>query len=161
MVEAEGSGFVGDFAVEAKVLERDECSPLMWKHSQGLAVTVVPRHSLVPVAVAELKATYSLVAVAETLKWGVASLAVVWAGVELVEPKVVDVGPDFALEPKKSWGADHVLKGAGPMRVGKEPGQVLAPMDSNWLGAVQEVVLGLLGSKVAELGLEVVMGAMH
>lgn len=100
MVEVEGSGFVGHFVVEAKVWERGECSPLMWKHSQVFAVTVVPRNSQVSVAVCDLKAMYSLVAVAESLKWTVASLAVVWAGVELVEPKVVDVGPDFALEPK-------------------------------------------------------------
>lgn len=43
MVEAEGSGFVGHFVVAAKVLERDECSPLMWKHSQVFVVTVVPK----------------------------------------------------------------------------------------------------------------------
>lgn len=47
------------------------------------------------------------------------------------------------------------------MMVGKEPGQVLVPMDSNWLGAVWEVVLGLLGSRVVEPGLEFVMEAMH
>lgn len=32
----------------------------------------------------EVEAMYSLVAVVESLKWIVASLAVVWAGVELV-----------------------------------------------------------------------------
>lgn len=64
------------------------------------AVTVVPRHSQVSEVVSEVKAMYSLVAVVESLKWAVASLAVVWAGVELVEPKVVEVGPDFALGPK-------------------------------------------------------------
>lgn len=72
--------------------------------------------------VSELKAMYLLVAVMESLKSTVASLAVVWTGVELFEPKVVDVGPDFALGPKNPWGADHVPKGAGPMRVGTEPG---------------------------------------
>ena len=38
-------------------------------------------------------------AVVETLKWMVANLTV-RTGVELVEPKVVDFGPGFALEPK-------------------------------------------------------------
>lgn len=104
---------------------------------------------------------YSLVAVVESLKWMVASLAVAWIGVEPFEPKVADVGLDFALEPKNSWHADHVLVEAGPMVVGTEPGQVLVPMDSNWLETVLEVVLGLLASKVAELGLELVMKAMH
>lgn len=74
---------------------------------------------------------------------------------------MVEVGPDFALGSKKSWGADHVLKGAGPMMEGTEPGQVLTTMDSNWLEAALGVVLGLLGSKVAELVLEFVMEAMH
>lgn len=64
MVGAEGS----DFVVAAKVLERDVCSPLTWKHSQGFAVTVVPRHSPVSEAVSELKAMYSLVVVVKTLK---------------------------------------------------------------------------------------------
>lgn len=95
------------------------------------------------------------------MEWTVASLVVVWAGVELVEPKVVDVGPDSALGPKNSWGADHVLKGAGTMMVGTESGQVLAAMDSKRLEAALEVELELLGSKVAELGLEFVMEAMH
>lgn len=161
MVGVEGPGFVAHFAVDAKVLEMDLCSPLTWKHSQVFAVTVVPKYSQVSEAVPELKAMYSLGAVAKSLKSIVASLAVVWAGVELVEPKVVDVGPDFALGPKNSWDADHVLKGAGSMKVGTEPGQELAPMDSNWLGVVQEVGLGLLGSKVAGLGLEFVTEAMH
>lgn len=44
MVGEEDFDSAGDFAVVAKVLERDECSPLMWKHSQAFAVTVVPRH---------------------------------------------------------------------------------------------------------------------
>lgn len=109
----------------------------------------------------DVEAMYLLVAVVESLQWIVASLVVVWAGVELVEPKVVDVGPDFALGPKNSWGADHVLKGAGPMMEGTEPEQVLSAMDSKWLEAVLGVVLGLLGSKVAELGLEFVVEAMH
>lgn len=152
---------MGHLEVDAKVLERDECSPLTWKHSQVFVVTVVTRHSQVSETLSELEAMYSLVAVVEPLKWAAASLAVAWAVVELIEPKVVDVGPDFALGPKNSWGADHVLKGAGPMMVGTEPGQVLVPMDSNWLEAALEVVLGLLGSKVAELGLEFVMEAMH
>lgn len=112
-------------------------------------------------AVPEVEATYSLVAAVESLEWTVASLVVVWAGVELVEPKVVDVGPDFALGPKNSWDADHALRGAGPMVAGTEPGQVLAAMDSKWLGVALEVELELLGSKVAEPGLEFVMEAMH
>lgn len=143
MVEVEGSGFGGSAVVVAKVLEKDECSPLMWKWV--FVVTVVPRHSQVSAVVPEVEAMYSLVVVVESLEWTVASLVVVWAGVELVEPKVVDVGPDFALGPKNSWGA----------------GQVLAAMDSKRLEAALEVELELLGSKVAELGLEFVMEAMH
>lgn len=159
MVEVEGSGFGGSAVVVAKVLEKDECSPLMWKWV--FVVTVVPRHSQVSAVVPEVEAMYSLVVVVESLEWTVASLVVVWAGVELVEPKVVDVGPDSALGPKNSWGADHVLKGAGTMMVGTESGQVLAAMDSKRLEAALEVELELLGSKVAELGLEFVMEAMH
>lgn len=53
-------------------------------------------------AVSGVEAMYSLVAVVESSKWTVASLAVVRAVPELVEPKVVDVGPDFALGPKMS-----------------------------------------------------------
>lgn len=143
MVEVEGSGFGGSAVVVAKVLEKDECSPLMWKWV--FVVTVVPRHSQVSAVVPEVEAMYSLVVVVESLEWTVASLVVVWAGVELVEPKVVDVGPDSALGPKNSWGA----------------GQVLAAMDSKRLEAALEVELELLGSKVAELGLEFVMEAMH
>lgn len=45
MVGVEVSGFVGHFVEVAKVLERGECSPLMWKRSQMFAVTAVPRHS--------------------------------------------------------------------------------------------------------------------
>lgn len=41
-----------------------------------------------------------------------------------------------------------------------EPGQVLVAMDSTWLEVVLEVVLGELGSKVAELGLEFAREAM-
>lgn len=122
MVGVEGFGFVEHFVVDAKVLERDVCSPLTWKHSQVSAVTVVPRHSQVSEALSELKAMYSLVVVVKSLKWIVASLAALQAGVELVEPKVLDVGPDFALGPKNAWVADHVLKGSGPMKVGTEPG---------------------------------------
>lgn len=99
-------------------------------------MTVEPRHSQVSEAVAELKAMCSLVAVVKNLNWTVASLAVVWAGVEWAEPKVVVVGSDFGLGPKNSLNSDHVLKGAGPMMAGTEPGQVLAPMDLSWLGAV-------------------------
>lgn len=143
MVEVEGSGFGGSAVVVAKVLEKDECSPLMWKWV--FVVTVVPRHSQVSAVVPEVEAMYSLVVAVESLEWTVASLVVVWAGVELVEPKVVDVGPDSALGPKNSWGA----------------GQVLAAMDSKRLEAALEVELELLGSKVAELGLEFVMEAMH
>lgn len=143
MVEVEGSGFGGSAVVVAKVLEKDECSPLMWKWV--FVVTVVPRHSQVSAVVPEVEAMYSLVVAVESLEWTVASLVVVWAGVELVEPKVVDAGPDSALGPKNSWGA----------------GQVLAAMDSKRLEAALEVELELLGSKVAELGLEFVMEAMH
>jgi len=51
-----GSGFVGHFEVDAKVLERVECSPLMLQYSQVFAVTVVPRHSQVFEVVSELEA---------------------------------------------------------------------------------------------------------
>ena len=51
-------------------------------------------------------------------------------GVELVEPKVLGVGPDFALGPMNSYGADHAREDAEPMKAGTEPGQVLVPMDS-------------------------------
>lgn len=174
MVEKEGSGFVGHFVVEAKVLVRVECSLLILKHSQVLAVTAVSKYSQVSEAVFELEAMCLLV---EILKWAVASLAVVRAGVELAEPKVPDVGPgvgpdvgpdvvpdvgpDVAPGPKRSFGADHVLEVAEPMKVGIGSGQVLVPMDLNWLEAVFEVVVGLLASKEVELGLEFVMGAMH
>lgn len=80
---------------------------------------------------------------------------------ELVGPKVSDFDPDFALGPMSSWGADHVLTGAEAMMAGAEAVQALVPMDSNWLGAALEVVLGMLVSKVAELGLESVMATMH
>ncbi len=65
---------------------------------------------------------HSLVAMAKSLKRTVASWAVVWAGGELVAPKVVDAVPDFVPGPKNSLAADHILKGAGPMMVGTEPG---------------------------------------
>lgn len=161
---------MGHFVVEAKVLERVECSLLTLKHSQVLAVTAVSKYSQVSEAVFELEAMCLLV---EILNWAVANLAVVRAEVELVEPKVPDVGPevgsdvepdvgpDVAPGPKCSCGADHVLEVAEPMKVGIGPGQVLVPMDLDWLEAVLEVVAGLLASKEAELGLEFVMGAMH
>lgn len=44
MVEVEGSGFGVNFVVDSKVLEKDEGSVLMLKHSQVPAVSVVPRH---------------------------------------------------------------------------------------------------------------------
>lgn len=83
----------------------------------------------------------------------VTSLTVALPGVDLVEPKVLDVGSDFGLGPN-SWVADHALKGVGSMRVGTE--QLLVPMASHWLQAALELVLGLTGSKVAEfeLGME-------
>lgn len=79
---------------------------------------------------------------------------------EQVEPKVADIAPDFALGPKNPFGAVRFLKGAGSMMAGIVPGQVLVPMDSNLLGAVLVVGLGLLGSKEAELGLEIEKEAM-
>lgn len=167
MVVKEESGFVGDFVAAAKVLERVECSLLMLRHSQVFAVTVVTRYSQVFEAVSEVEAMYSMVVVVETLKEAAANLAVVRAGVELVEPKVAEYGPDFgpgvAPGSKHSCGADHVLEVAEAMRAEAEagPGQVLVPMDSNWLEAALEVVVELLASKGAELGLEFVMGAMH
>lgn len=112
VVGVEGFGFVGHFVADAKVSERDKCSPLT--HSQVFAGNVVPRP---PEAVSELK-TMSL----KSWKWTVASLAAVLAVVELIEPKVLDVGSDVALEPKNSWAADHVLKDAGPMMAGTESG---------------------------------------
>lgn len=165
MVVKEGSGFVGHFVAAAKVSERVECSLLMLRHSQVFAVTVVTRYSKMFEAVSELEAMYSMVVVVETLKGAAASLAVVRAGVELVEPKVADVGPGVAPGPKHSCGADHVLEVAEPMKAGAGPGpgpgQVPVPMDSNWLEAALEVVVELLASKGAELGLEFVMEAMH
>lgn len=90
-----------------------------------------------------------------------ASLAVVRAVGGLVEPKVVDVGPDFALGPKTSWGADLVLKGSEPMMIGAELEQVLAPMDLNLHGDVLEIVPGLFEPRVAVLGLDFGMEARH
>lgn len=149
----EGFGFVGRFVADAKVSERDECSPLT--HSQVFAGNVVPR---LPEAVSELKTMQS----PKSWKWTVASLAAVLAVAELIEPKVLDVGSDVALEPKNSWAADHVRRDAGPMMVGTESGQVLVPMDLNWLQAALEAVPGLIGSRVAESGLEdFVMEAIH
>lgn len=152
--EAEGSGSVGYFVVIAMVLETDECSPLTRKHSQALAVTVVPKYLQEPEVVPDVEAMHSLVAVVEALKWIVASLTVVLAGVEVVVPKVVEVGSDFAVEPKN-------LQVAGPMMVVTEPGQVLAAMGLKWPEVAPVVVVGLLGSKGAELGLEFLMEAMH
>lgn len=117
-------------------------------------------HLQVPEAVSEtvseMETMYSLVVVVEHLKWAVASLAVVWAVVELLEPKVADFGLDFAAGPKI---AEHAPTVAEPIVVGAEPVQVLVPMDSNWLEAVFGVALP--GSMVAELEVEVVMGPMH
>jgi len=79
-------------------------------------------------AVPELKAMYLLVVVVECLKLAVASLPAVWAGVELTEPKVVHVEPDFAPGSKNLSGSDHALKDAEPTRVWTEPGQSLVPM---------------------------------
>lgn len=156
-----GSGFVKCFEVDAKVLERVECLPLVLQHSQVFAVTVVPKRSQVSEVVSEFEARYSSVTVVESLKSAVANFVVVWAVEELIEPMVCDVVPDFALVPRNSWAAVHVLENVGPMLVETEPGQVLVPMDLNWLQGVLEVVLGLLGSKEAEVELEFVMKAMH
>lgn len=71
---------------------------------------------------------------------------------------MVDVGPDFALGPKS---VEYFLAGAGSMLAGAEPGQLLVPMDLNWLEAALEVVLGLLASKVNELGDDFVMEAKY
>lgn len=152
---------MGHLEVDAKVLERDECSPLMWKYSQVIAVNVVPRQSQLPETVSELKAMYSLVAVVKSGRWTVSSLAELMPAVELVEPRVLDVGSDFALEPKNSLVADHVQKFVGPRMVGTEPGQLLGPKNSHWLQAAGELVLELTASKVAEFGLEFVMEAMY
>lgn len=97
----------------------------------------------------------------KSLERTAASLAVVRAVEGLVEPKVVDVGPDFALGSKTSWGADLVLKGSGPMMVGAELGQVLVPMDLNLHGDVLEIVPGLFEPKVAVLGLDFGKAARH
>lgn len=125
------------------------------------AETVVSTHSQVSEVVSELETMYSFVAVEESSGWAAASLAVMWVEVEQVEPTVADSGPDFALGSKNALDADPVQQGAAPMKAGPGPGQVLVPMGLNWLVAVVEVVLGLLGSKVAVLGLEIVMVAMH
>lgn len=121
---------------------------------------VVPRYSQVSEAVSELEAMH-VSAVVESLKGTVASLTVVLAGVEQIEPREVDVGQGFDLGPKNSLDAVCVLGAAGPMMVGAQAVKVLVPMDSNWLGVEQEAVLGLLGPRVAELGLEFVMEAMY
>lgn len=68
VVEVVGSGFVGHFEVDAKVLGRVECSSLMLQYSQVFAVTVVPRHSQVSEVVFDLEAMQSLVTVVESLK---------------------------------------------------------------------------------------------
>lgn len=120
---------------------------------------VVPRQ--LPEGVFELKAMYSLVAVVKSLRWTVASLAVVLTRMELVEPKVLAVGSDFSLGAKKLWVADHVLKDVVPMMVVTEFGQVLVPMDSNWHQTGPEVALGLIASKVVEFGLVFEMAAMN
>lgn len=83
----------------------------------------------------------------------------VLAGVESVEPREVDVGHGFDLEPKNSLDAVCVLGAAGPRIVGAQAVQALVPMDSNWLGVEQEAVLDLLGPRVAVL--EFVMEAMY
>lgn len=152
MVGVEGFDFVGRLVVDAKALERGLCSPLTRTHPRVFAVVVVPRHTQVSDALFELKAMYSRTAV---------SVVVMWAGEEPLESKVVDIGPDFALGPKKPLGVDQVLKDAGPMMVGLDPEQVLASMDSNLLEAELEVVLGMLGSKVAEPGLELEVEATY
>lgn len=127
------------------------------------AETVVSTHSQVSEVVSELETMYSFVVVEESSGWAAASLAVMWVEVEQAEPTVADSGPDLALGSKNALDADPVQQGAVPMKAGPGPGpgQVLVPMGLNWLVAVVEVVLGLLGSKVAVLGLEIVMGAMH
>lgn len=104
---------------------------------------------------------YSLKAVVKSLVRTFASLAVVRAVEGLVEPKVVDVGPDSALGPKTSWVADLVLKGSGPMMVEAELGQVLVPMDLHLHGDVLEIVPGLFEPKVAVLGLDFGMESRH
>lgn len=85
-------------------------------------MTAVPMHSQVSEVVSELKAMYLAVAEGRFVKWVgeevVASLAVVWAGGQVAEPRVVVVRPDFALGAKNSWDADHVLKGVVPMKDG-------------------------------------------
>lgn len=147
------------FVMDAKVLETDECSSWMWKHLQLISVKVVPRQ--LPEGVFELKAMYLLVAVVKSLRWTVASLAVVLTRMELVEPKVLAVGSDFSLGAKMLWVADHVLKDVVPMMVVTEFGQVLVPMDLNWHQTGPEVAFGLIASKVVEFGLVLEMVAMY
>lgn len=92
-----------------------------------LAVTGVPRHSQPPGA--ELGTMCSLVAVVTSLERA-ASLALVLAGEELPEPKVLDVVSGFALGPKNSRVGYHVLGAAGPMIVvGAESEEASVPMD--------------------------------
>lgn len=152
---------MGHLEVDAKVLERDECSPLMWKYSQGIAVNVVTRRSQLAETASELKAMYSLVAAGKSVRRALSSLAELMPAVELVEPRMLDVESDFALEPKNSLTADHVQKFVGPRMVGTEPGQLLGPKISNWLQAAGELVLELTASKAAEFGLEFVLEAMY
>lgn len=119
-------------------------------------MTVAPKRLQVAEVVFELETMYPLLVAVEPVEVPVASLAAVWAVEELVEPKVGAVGPDFALLPRNSLAAGHVLEVAGPTMVGTEPGPVPGPMGSNWLWAELEVVLGVFGSKEAEVELEFV-----
>lgn len=130
MVEVEESGSGANFVVDSKVLETVGGSVQMKEHSQGSVEPVVPRYSQVSEAVSELEAMHSF-AVGESSKGTVASLTVVLAGVEQVEPREVDVGQGFDLGPRDSLEAVRVLGAAGPMMVGAQAAQVLVPMDSN------------------------------
>lgn len=74
----------------------------------------------------------------------------------LLVPKVAGFGLDFDAGPKM---ADHAQTDADPIVVGAESVQVLGPMDSSLLEAVLGLVV--LGSMVAELEGEVVLGPMR
>lgn len=66
------------------------------------------------------------------LKGTVARWTVVWTVMELIDPRVGDVGPDFALGPMNlCFAQHHVLEVVDPMMSEMDFGQEPVPMDSN------------------------------
>lgn len=154
---------MGHLAVVAKVVEKVELlwySQLELGQARAFAVTVEPKQSRVSEAVPEPGARYSSVAAVKCvdLKGAVASLAVGWVGLELIETKVAEAEPEpgFAQEPRSSSGSECVLQDAAPMTAETEPGPAPVPMDSKELEAGLEVVFVLVASKAG-----LVMEATH